>query len=69
MTSLSVARAYQHSFDAHPNTTLAFTGGALNALGDVVAQASQKIVRAYHLVLASKLKHNLVWNQRTRRPH
>ncbi|THV05978.1 hypothetical protein K435DRAFT_744166 [Dendrothele bispora CBS 962.96] len=38
---LTVARAYQHSFQARPNTTLAVTGGSLNALGDVVAQTYQ----------------------------
>ncbi|KIM48421.1 hypothetical protein M413DRAFT_440149 [Hebeloma cylindrosporum] len=41
MAALTLARAYQHSFDSHPNTTLAITGGCLNALGDVVAQVTQ----------------------------
>ncbi|KAF5368417.1 hypothetical protein D9758_002358 [Tetrapyrgos nigripes] len=37
----AVARAYQHSFEVRPNTTLAITGGSLNALGDIVAQTYQ----------------------------
>ncbi|TFL06416.1 hypothetical protein BDV98DRAFT_559374 [Pterulicium gracile] len=37
------ARAYQQSFQTHPNTTLALTGGSLNALGDGVAQATQRM--------------------------
>ena len=58
MSSLHLARVYQHSFQTRPNITLAITGGSLNALGmfpttrwprltlagDVVAQVSQKIV-------------------------
>ncbi|OJT14363.1 Protein sym1 [Trametes pubescens] len=44
MANVALARAYQQSFDAHPYTTLAFTNGALNALGDVVAQLTQKFV-------------------------
>lgn len=43
--ALTIARAYQHSFESHPNTTLALTGGCLNTLADVVAQVSQNIVR------------------------
>lgn len=42
--ALTIARAYQHSFESHPNTTLAITGGCLNALSDVVAQVSQNTV-------------------------
>ena len=45
MASIALARAYQQSFDAHPYGTLALTNGALNALGDVVAQAAQNVVR------------------------
>jgi len=41
MAAITLARAYQHSFDSHPYSTLAVTGGTLNALGDVVAQVSQ----------------------------
>ncbi|KAF8971559.1 hypothetical protein BDZ97DRAFT_1914023 [Flammula alnicola] len=41
MAALTIARAYQHSFDTHPNSTLAVTGGCLNALGDAVAQVVQ----------------------------
>jgi hypothetical protein len=44
MASFTLVRAYQQSFDTHPNTTLAITGGCFNALGDVVAQVSQNIV-------------------------
>ncbi|KZT21716.1 hypothetical protein NEOLEDRAFT_1099047 [Neolentinus lepideus HHB14362 ss-1] len=42
MTSVAIARAYQQSFDTHPYGTLAVTNGALNALGDFVAQIAQK---------------------------
>ncbi|KAF5377466.1 hypothetical protein D9615_005178 [Tricholomella constricta] len=42
MATLTLARAYQHSFDTHPNITLALTGGCLNSLGDVVAQVTEK---------------------------
>lgn len=45
MSSIALARVYQQSFDAHPYYTLAFTNGALNALGDVVAQVTQRAVR------------------------
>jgi protein Mpv17 len=45
MASIALARAYQQSFDTHPYATLAFTNGALNALGDCVAQGSQQLVR------------------------
>jgi len=55
MAALTLVRAYQHSFDSHPNTTLAITGGSLNALGDVVAQVTQNTVRRsmtfFHLVV------------------
>jgi protein Mpv17 len=43
--AFTIARAYQHSFESHPNTTLAITGGCLNTLADVVAQVSQNTVR------------------------
>ncbi|KAJ7107651.1 hypothetical protein C8R43DRAFT_905614 [Mycena crocata] len=43
MAALSIARAYQTSFDTRPHTTLALTGGSLNALGDIVAQLSHNI--------------------------
>ncbi|KAI0639179.1 hypothetical protein C8Q77DRAFT_1046186 [Trametes polyzona] len=42
MANVALARVYQQSFESHPYTTLAFTNGALNALGDVVAQITQK---------------------------
>jgi|ERR1700722_9215639 len=44
MTSLAITRAYQQSFESHPHTTLAVTGGFFNALGDFVAQISQIVV-------------------------
>ncbi|KAI9512661.1 hypothetical protein F5148DRAFT_1161858 [Russula earlei] len=45
MTStITLARAYKRSFEAYPHVTLAVAGGALTALGDVVAQLSQHIV-------------------------
>ncbi|KAJ7655044.1 hypothetical protein DFH06DRAFT_1201429 [Mycena polygramma] len=48
MAALTLARAYQSSFDARPNATLAVTGGCLNALGDIVAQTSHNILRKEH---------------------
>jgi len=42
MATLSLVRAYQHSFDTHPNITLALTGGCLNSLGDIVAQVTER---------------------------
>ncbi len=45
MSSITLARAYQQSFEAYPHCTLAIAGGALTALGDAVAQLSQYIVR------------------------
>ena len=39
MTSIPIVRFYQQSFETHPYRTLAFTNGALNGLGDVVAAA------------------------------
>lgn len=47
MSSLAIARIYQHSISNHPNFTLAITGGSLNALGDCVAQLSQNAVRNF----------------------
>jgi len=43
MTSVALARAYQQSFETHPYVTLAFTNGALSAVGDTVAQAAQAL--------------------------
>lgn len=45
MASIALARVYQQSFAAHPYTTLSLTNGALNALGDVVAQLTQDIIQ------------------------
>jgi len=44
MASLTLIRIYQQSFETHPNATLAFIGGALNALGDCFAQLSQNLL-------------------------
>ncbi|TFK23106.1 hypothetical protein FA15DRAFT_670838 [Coprinopsis marcescibilis] len=44
MAAVTLARAYQHSFDTHPYITLAVAGGCLNALGDCVAQVSERTV-------------------------
>ncbi|KAF7320239.1 Vacuolar membrane protein [Mycena kentingensis (nom. inval.)] len=43
MATLSLARAYQANFEARPNSTLAVTGGSLQALGDIVAQVSHNL--------------------------
>ncbi|KAK7064409.1 vacuolar membrane protein [Favolaschia claudopus] len=48
MAALTLARAYQTSFDSRPHTTLAVTGGCLNALGDAVAQISGNIRKNPH---------------------
>jgi len=44
MASIPIVRFYQQSFETHPYWTLAFTNGALNGLGDAVAQLSQRVV-------------------------
>ncbi|EJF66498.1 hypothetical protein BD309DRAFT_894874 [Dichomitus squalens] len=44
MANIALARAYQQSFESHPYYTLALTNGALNALGDAVAQVTQKFI-------------------------
>ncbi|KAF9535557.1 hypothetical protein CPB83DRAFT_779622 [Crepidotus variabilis] len=44
MAALTLARAYQNSFDTHPNSTLAVTGACLTAFGDVVAQFTQNTI-------------------------
>ncbi|KAI0042677.1 hypothetical protein FA95DRAFT_1525175 [Auriscalpium vulgare] len=45
---IALARVYQQSFETHPNGTLALAGGALNALGDVVAQMTQQLTTSEH---------------------
>jgi len=45
MSTITLARVYQRSFEAYPHVTLAVAGGTLTALGDVVAQLSQQIVK------------------------
>lgn len=69
MSSIALARVYQQSFEAHPYYTLAFTNGALNALGDVVAQVTQRAVRpprspylGYPLILPCRYN---PWNNAT----
>ena len=44
MANVALARVYRQSFEAHPYYTLAFTNAALNALGDAVAQLTQRLV-------------------------
>ncbi|PCH33428.1 hypothetical protein WOLCODRAFT_64036 [Wolfiporia cocos MD-104 SS10] len=44
MSSIALARIYQQSFETHPYGTMAITNGALNALGDIVAQLTEKFV-------------------------
>ncbi|KAF8480945.1 hypothetical protein DFH94DRAFT_436166 [Russula ochroleuca] len=44
MSSIALARVYRRSFESYPHVTLAVAGGALTALGDVVAQLSQQII-------------------------
>ncbi|KAI0728622.1 hypothetical protein C8Q72DRAFT_833562 [Fomitopsis betulina] len=48
MTSIAVARAYQQSFETRPYATLAIANGALNALGDIVAQLTEKFNMPVH---------------------
>jgi len=43
MSSIALAQVYRRSFESYPHVTLAVAGGALTALGDVVAQFSQII--------------------------
>ncbi|KAI0034918.1 hypothetical protein K488DRAFT_44336 [Vararia minispora EC-137] len=44
MSSLTLARAYRHSFETHPNLTLAAAGATLTAIGDAVAQTTQSFL-------------------------
>lgn len=55
MSSIAFARIYQRSFESHPHYTLALTNGTLNALGDVVAQSVQLLVRSSHLFPLNQL--------------
>ncbi|KAI0936070.1 hypothetical protein AcV5_004304 [Taiwanofungus camphoratus] len=41
---IALARVYQQSFETHPYGTLAVTNGAFNALGDIVAQITEKAI-------------------------
>jgi len=47
MAALTLARAYQHSFETRPNITLSLAGGSLNALGDCVAQIAETSVGTF----------------------
>ena len=49
MSSITLARVYRRFFESYPHVTLAVAGGALTALGDVVAQLSEQIV-GFHSV-------------------
>jgi len=49
MAALLIARVYQHSFESHPNITLAITGACLNSLGDIIAQFTEKTVSTSYL--------------------
>lgn len=53
MSSIALARVYQQSFETHPYGTLAVTNGAFNALGDIVAQITEKAVRLAGLYSAA----------------
>ena len=44
MSSIPLTRVYRRFFESNPHVTLAVAGGALTALGDVVAQLSEQIV-------------------------
>lgn len=45
MASVTLARVYQQSFEHRPYWTLAITNGALNALGDTVAQLTEAVTQ------------------------
>ena len=60
--ALTIARAYQHSFETHPNTTLAIIGGCLNSLADVVAQVSQNTVRPTPFLFVFLLMYSCWYN-------
>lgn len=67
MATLSIARAYQYSFQTRPNVTLALTGGTLNALGDFVAQLSQILVGFFFAFQYHEDTHHLIVDEeRTR---
>lgn len=76
MAALTLARAYQYSFDTHPNSTLALMGGSLNALGDAMAQFAQMTVSLlildamlsqYHRIRTNALDMPLAWSERLRK--
>lgn len=49
MANVAIARAYQQSFEARPYYTLAITNGVLSAVGDAVAQFTQRFVSLFPL--------------------
>ncbi|KAI0286782.1 hypothetical protein BGY98DRAFT_941867 [Russula aff. rugulosa BPL654] len=53
MSSIALARVYRRFFESYPHVTLAVAGGALTALGDVVAQLSEQIV-GFHSVTSEE---------------
>lgn len=59
MSSIALARVYRRFFESYPHVTLAVAGGALTAVGDVVAQLSQQIVRfrAVHIRIMPQTSH------------
>ena len=63
MANVALARVYQQSFESHPYYTLAFTNGALNALGDAVAQVTQRFVRNLFLSVRSYPEHHQIQRQ------
>jgi len=68
MSSVALARVYQRSFESHPHYTLAVTNGTLNALGDVVAQSVQLLVRPSPVCsLPARPHHPIVSDKPTRK--
>jgi hypothetical protein len=57
MSSIALARVYRRFFESYPHVTLAVAGGALTAVGDIVAQLSQQIVCFTPYIFAQLPKH------------
>ena len=64
MSGIALARFYDRSFGSYPHFTLAVAGGALTALGDVVAQLSQQIVRFTPYIFALFQKYLLDYTRK-----
>lgn len=64
--AITLARAYQHSFETHPHMTLSLTGGCLNALGDCVAQIAEGTVGGHRGTLSSS-RHSYNFGSASRR--